>query len=144
MIKINSQEDLDILLNIVDWNDAFIREWYMLSPSYIEPESRGTVAADFLPIMYVLICTSELNCPCLELIFVEVDQIYFANGCDLNPIARFHKDKILFSFYEIENTDIQFTSLYYRILDKDSWGSKQRYGIRNVFDESGSLLIENL
>lgn len=144
MIKINSQKDLEILLSLPNWEEAFIREWYLLSPSYIDPDNQGTVAPDSAPMMYVLICTSELNCPGIELLFIEVEQIYFAGVCALNPRARFRNDHVLFSFYGEGVSDIQSASLYYRILGKDCWGWNVRYGIKNIFDEGGFLITENL
>ena len=144
MIKINSQEDLDTLLVLPNWEEAFLREWYLLSPGYINPYNQEIIASDSAPMMLMLICTSDFTCPCIELFFEEVEEIYLSCRNDLNPVASFQNERISFSFHGDEAPDIQSKFLYYRILEKDYWGWKVRYGKKNVFDSSGFLISENL
>jgi hypothetical protein len=142
MIKINSQEELDIFLAIPNWEESFIREWYLLSPSYILPNNEATIAPDGGVIMRILICTTEPECPGVELFFEDVEEIYLSCRTDLNPVGNFRNDGISFSFHGAEAPDISCKSLYYRILDKSCWGWKIQYGRENVFDKSG-FLIDN-
>lgn len=144
MIKINSQKDLDTLLAIPHWEDAFLREWYLLSPSYIHPYSQATIAPDAAPIMRILICTSELICPGIELFFEEVEEVYLSSRSDLKPVGNFRDDGVSFSFYGIDNPSIRAQALYYQILENNCWGWKIQYGRENVFDESGFLIFKDL
>lgn len=144
MLKINSQQDLDTLLTLINWEEAFLREWYLLSPGYINPYNQEIIAPDSAPMMLMLICTSNLTCPGIELFFEEVDEIYFSCRTDLNPVASFQNYRISFSFHGNEDPDIQSKFLYYRILTKDSWGWKVRYGKENIIDSSGFLIFDNI
>ena len=80
MIKIDSQKDLDNLLLFPNWEDSFVREWYLLSPSYIHLNKQAIVSPDAAPIMRVLICTPEIKCPGIELFFEEVEEVYFSSN----------------------------------------------------------------
>lgn len=142
MIKINSQLDLNLLFELPYWEDAFVREWYLLSPSYID--NQKTIAPDCAPSMFVLICTYDLTYPCIELFFEEVEKISFSCNCDLHPVATFKNNQISFSFSESEISDIQSKYLHYRILDQSSLGWKTRYGNNNIFDSGGFLVSEKI
>lgn len=144
MIKITSQKDLDTFLAMPNWEDAFIREWYLLSPTYICPYNQATVAPDAAPMVRVLICTSEITYPGIELFFEEVEEIYLSCRSDLNPVGNFRYENIAFSFHGTDTPGIQAKALYYRILGKDCWGWKIQYGVENVFDESGFLKFNDL
>lgn len=144
MIKIKSQQDLETLLTLPTWEEAFLREWYLLSPGYINPINQEVIASDSPPMMLMLICTQQPSCPCIELLFEGVEEIYFSCRNDLNPIASFHNGYILFSFHEGDVPDIQSRCLYYQILETDCWGWQVRYGIKNLFDQGGFLNLEKL
>ena len=138
MIKINSQYDFDTFLNLPYWEDAFLREWYLLSPSYILPKDLVTVASDSAPSMFILICTTDPAYPCIELFFENVEEIHLSCRGDLNPTARFQNNGVSFSFRGEETSDIVAQFIYYRILDEDYLGWKVRYG-KIFFDPSGFL-----
>lgn len=140
MIKITSQQDLDAFLAIPNWDEAFVREWYLLSPTYIHPEDQAIVALDSPPTMRVLICIPDFTCPGVELFFEEVEEIYLSCRSDLRPAATFRNNSISFSFYGNNAPETQSKSLYYQILEKDCWDWKVRYGIENIFDQSGFLI----
>ncbi|HRD56200.1 MAG TPA: hypothetical protein PLC42_07380 [Parachlamydiaceae bacterium] len=144
MIKISSQQEADKLLSLPDWEDAFLRECYLLSPSYIDPNIETTIAPDGVPVMYMLICTLDFNYPAIELFFEEIEDVSFSCRTEINPVINFRQDYISFSFYEKKYADLRCKSLYYNILDQDVLGYKTRYGKKNIFDESGFLIFENL
>ncbi len=144
MIKINSQKELDAFLAIPNWEEAFIREWYLLSPSYVCPYNQAVIAPDAAPIMRILVCTSEISCPGIELFFVDIEEIYLSCRNDLNPIGSFRSDCISFSFHDIDAPDIVSKFLYYRLLDNDCWNWKIQYGKENVFDKKGFLIFNDL
>jgi hypothetical protein len=68
--------------------------------------------------MLILICTTDITCPCIELFFEDVQEMYFSSRCGLNPTATFLNDRISFSFQGGETSDMQSKFLYYRILEK--------------------------
>ena len=39
--KIETQKELDQLIGSIDWHEAFIREFYSVSPSYVVEEQRS-------------------------------------------------------------------------------------------------------
>lgn len=143
MIKINSQQEINVLLALPDWEDAFLRECYLLSPSYIDTNA-NTVAPNANPVMYMLICTLDPKYPAIELFFEDVEDLYFSSRTEINPVVNFQQNHILFSYYEKKSADIKCKSLYYRFLDQQILGHKIHYGKKNIFDEGGFLIFENL
>jgi hypothetical protein len=144
MIKINSQNDLDRLLAEPYWEDAFLREFYLLSPSYIDPIDSNWIAPDAAPMMLMLICFVENICPGIELLFKDVEDIYFSCRTDLNPKARFNEEIISFYFFGEHFPDIRCKEMYYQFLSQECWNWKVRYGKKNYFDVSGYLDCSDL
>lgn len=95
------------------------------------------MAPDAAPTVHILICTSELLCPGIELVFEEIEEIYLSCRSDLNPVGSFQNDNISFSFHGVDFPGIQSKALYYRILETDCWGSNIQYGVGNASDEWG-------
>ncbi len=60
MKKINSHADLNFL-KVADLTDAFIRECYLVNPSYISDEFHTIIAPNSLPTIKILICTPDAN-----------------------------------------------------------------------------------
>lgn len=138
MKKISSQNEINDLIKNINWEEAFLREWYLISPSYCL-DDQSIVASNAVPSMKILICTPELVCPGIELTFEDVENVFFASQIDLNPLAVFQKDCISFSFNGDRYPYIIAKSLYYKFLTTDCWGWKTRYGMENLYDESGFL-----
>ncbi len=144
MLKINSQADLDNFISIPDWADAFVRECYLLSPSYVHNKSRSLVAADALPAMKVLICTQDINCPGIEFIFTEIINFNFSFCFDLEPKGIYENGTILLSLQGNDYDFIRCKSMHYRMLDQECWGFKIKYGTEMLYDEAGFLDIKNM
>lgn len=142
MKKITSQNDLDEMLSIPYWEDSIIKEMIVVSPSYIT-ETRGTVAPNSAPALKILIFTPEYSCPCLELLFVELVDMYCFFRGDLNPIGKFEKNGIFLYLNGEAFIPIQAEELYYTIHTPDYWGWKNHYSNQTIFDKAG-FLIENL
>lgn len=139
MKKIDSQEDLDVFVSIPDWADAFVRECYILSPSYIYSISTGVFAPDALPTLKVLICTQDIECPGIELMFVEIENIVLIFNCDMCPNGKYHNNHLDFSFSQATGSAFRCKEMYYRILDQKCWDTTIRYGKENFYTEEGFL-----
>ena len=126
--KINSQEDLDIFISHFYWQDAFVREIYAISPSYINDQDRSMFAPDALPNMKILICSQSSECPGVEMLFNEIEAISLPFGTEINPSGSFNNDFIEFSFTEIVLSHIRCKQIYYKTLDQACWGDKLFYG----------------
>lgn len=137
MKKISSQEDLEELLSLEIWQDAFIREMYMLSPSY--STNGNIIAYGAVPILLIFIQSPNSS---MELIFHEVEACSFFFRSDLIPGGRFYASYISFSFSEESEEDINAKYLFYKILDENSHGKILKYGIKDYFDESGFRINE--
>jgi hypothetical protein len=130
--KITSQQCLERLMACVDWSHSFVREVYLISPSYIvrDGNSRGwTAQADALPSVRLLITSPSESCPAVELLFTEVDEfgIWFGAG-ELSPSAKWTEAGIAWSFHTQLGSTIRAGSLCYRLLDESAWGNDLRYG----------------
>lgn len=141
-IAIENQEDLDKFLEIIDWHDSFIREIYCVSPSYIvEDPDLGTVAADALPGVKLLICTPYPETPGVEFFFEEVDAINVPFSFDLEPVGKIDSWGVkLYLDGKGGHYSISAQKLTCKILDKSCWGWDVNYGLESYFDESGFKL----
>ncbi len=137
MKKIYSQEDLDAFISSLDWTDAFIRECYLLSPTYISPEDSGMIAANAAPMIKMLICTQDPKFAGVELILCDVDDLSLSFSCDLEPFGDYQDDFVSISFSGVVTDITRCKEFYYKILDQNCWGHKIRYGSDEIFDEGG-------
>jgi hypothetical protein len=122
MRKVNSQDDIDIIVSTPDWDDAFIRESYILSPTNVADQ--GIVAYEVPPTIKMLICTPNSRCPGIELIFVDVEHIYLSFRSDLETNGKYKNGYIDFSFTKSNPTEIRCREMYYNFLDQSCWGKK--------------------
>lgn len=139
MKKINSQEDFDQFVSIPDWADAFVRECYLLSPSFINTENQGLFAPNYPPTMKVLICIQDIDYPGIELLFVEVEDIILPFNRELDPFGKCYKNYLEFSFIERESYVFRCKEIHYKMLDQACWGKKIRYGNESFYTEEGFL-----
>jgi hypothetical protein len=133
--RIQNQEELDQLVERIDWEHSFIRELYALSPSYLEDD--GEVAPDALPGLKILITGFDSEMPGIELFFEKVKEISVDFGIDYEPFGIIDKRGIQFFLTQNRNAAIIAESLTVNILDRSCWGWKTTYGKKNFFDESG-------
>jgi len=129
------------VLGDVDWSHSFIREISLVSPSYILSEGRTTVAPDCLPSARVFISSSSVDTPGLELLFIEVDNFSVWFDGDLNPEISVSDDIAKFKFNRLMSAPTTCRSLYYRLLDNNTWGKDLRYGLEDIYDTGGELTI---
>jgi hypothetical protein len=130
--KIETQKELDQIIESIDWVHSFIREVYALSPSYREDE--WEVNPDSLPSLKILIISMANDLPGIELFFSEVEEISISFDIYFNPSGIIDKDGIQFFFTSNKNKLIQAKSLTVNIYDKSCWGWDTIYGKENFFD----------
>lgn len=137
-IDILSQAQLEELIKNFDWAHAFVREVYVLTPSYVEPESLGVVAPDSKASMKLTIFFQDEEFPGLELIFEEVQEIKVSFQVGLNPVGMLERGVgVKMNLNGSQYEAIEAKKLSYSYLDKSSWGWKTKYGMYNLFDKSG-------
>jgi hypothetical protein len=137
------QSQLDDLLYKLDWSHAFIREVFILSPSYVTGEELTVVAPDAKPTIKLMISCQDKIYPGIELVLEEVEDIYLSFQTDLEPIGTVNErdGSVRLRLYEQESTCFQAKSLSYALLDERSWGWKVRYGTDKLFDKGGVSIM---
>ena len=128
------------LLRAMNWEDSFIREISVVSPSYILPDI-SVVAPNCLPSVRVFISSQSAEIPGIELLFVEVEELSVHFTDDLTPNVSVINGKIIWKFCDSLEAPIMSKSLYYRFLRDDTWGKGLRYGWEEVFDIGGELSL---
>jgi hypothetical protein len=135
---IQSQDQLEQLLKMFDWTDAFVREVHIVSPSYVNKvDSLGIMAADSSPTMRLLVTFPDEASPGLELTFEEVETVELVFRMDLNPIGNVERDgrvSLCLCLYDerklagLAPPVIRAKTLRYTLLDQECWGPQPRYG----------------
>lgn len=143
MKKISSQKDIDDLLAFPIWEDAFIREWYLLSPTYV-CEDQSIVAPYALPSMKMIVCSSDSTFPGLELFFEDLKGLSCFFDLELDPEASYSECIIWFYINGMKFPPLEAKNLYYKVLSEDSWGWKTSCGRENFFDQGGFIYHEKL
>jgi hypothetical protein len=120
-ISITSQNDLDVLLDLLRNNETFVREAYYQSNSYltedaiIAPESMGNLS------LVILGADSEFYGA--HVIFETVSAFSFFLKYDLTPLGKYTSSEI--EIYLIENMGlIRAKSLRYVIFDEPFIGDE--------------------
>src|SRR5690606_2348265 len=131
---------LNELCQLPHWEDAFIKEWYAFSPSFVTSK-KEVVEASANPTMLIHIFSPEVEDQSLEMVFQSVEYISVFFNTDFEPHGRFQHDRIFFSFSGVED-DIQAKFLYYRILEQNEWGQKFRYGSKDFLEKNGPKIFE--
>jgi hypothetical protein len=131
---------MDDFIATIDWEEAFIREMYVQSRSYVIAEPRGVFAAESAAAAIVLITSPNPVCPGVELLFEEVVDVSLPIGVDLMPRGRIDSRHVSFCFNADQSlTGIRAAYLSYRLVDQLYWGPKVSHGARSLFDAHGDL-----
>jgi hypothetical protein len=136
-IPITSQIEADELISRIDWEDAFVREAYLVSPSYIDPTDGGTVAADSLPSCKILIHFPGDNHGALEFLMIGVEAIGIWFDGPLKPAIAVGSDGVEFALSTSAATKIKAKELRYLLQGKETWGHDVHYGKEGMFDLGG-------
>jgi hypothetical protein len=125
---LSSRSAIDEFLRRVDWAHAFIREAYLLSPSYIRTEDMGTVAPDALPTIVILITIPDECTPGVEIVFEKVKEVCLWFEGELDPQVNLRHDVIEWRFNKtIDKSLLCAASARVRFHDRTSWGNNKRY-----------------
>jgi hypothetical protein len=134
--NVSTQEILESLLGSIQWGHAFIKEIYALSRSYKPSTGIGTMNADALSNMYVLVLTDDKKNPGVEFKFSKVEdlRVSFTTDLTLKGIViheRSGNTRIEFSF----GSDLWFRAreMSFCIMDQSIWGDHSIY--RTNFNE---------
>lgn len=136
-MKILNQQDLDSCLGSIDWHHAFVRELYVVSPSYYLKKLGATVAPDGKPDVFVLICTGDPTCHYVEIVLMEVDTLNLSFDQDLEPTGRFIEGKFELNFSKNKSVLLSAEFVEFNKLEELEDGYELRYGISNPFKQSG-------
>ncbi len=128
------------LIYVIGDSHSFIRECYILSPSYIESQGLGTVAPDCLPCGKVLVSIPSEECPGVELLFGEISEFNIFFDGDFEPKINFVDRKIETSF-GLDFNPIVSKTLFYRLLDTETFGNTLRYGKNDINNEYDHLIF---
>lgn len=129
MISIVTQHELDSLLSTIDWEDAFIKEVHLSSPTYVL--DRGIVAHDAYPNANIVICAPNMKG--LEFLFTEIENLKLVFAADLSPRGRLFKtfwnsrSYWEFSFHD-GDTVMRVKQLAYRFLEDACCTKKTPHG----------------
>ena len=140
-IPLNRQVEADELLCRIDWEDAFIREAYLVSPSYIDPTDGGTVAADSLPSCKLLIHCQGNDHGALEFLIIDIEDLSMWFGGALKPAIAVDSDGIEFTLNTSTGTKIRAKEMRYLFHGKETWGNDPQYGKEGFYDSGGFLVI---
>lgn len=133
-ILIESQDDFASLSASVSWEDAFIKESFALTPSYLTEDS--IVAPDAKLWVKVLICTPESEYMGIEFLFEEVEEFYLPSAMDLEPEVSLCSSFTDFKFLSSDSKCIRAKRILYRFRGEEYF----TYGTKvcgNYFDEGG-------
>lgn len=128
---------IDVLLSEIKWHHAFIRELYLISPSYYLLEEKITIAPYSLPDVSILIYTGDSSCRYIELILKETKQFYLPCFIDIMPSVKFNKDDVEIKFSENDIQKSIVKDIILKLLRDDEGGHNLRYGYKNPFQKSG-------
>jgi hypothetical protein len=124
--EILSQSMIDEVLTSIDWEHAYFREIYVLSPSYMLKDS-SQVNPDALVNIGLLILTFDPDHPALEFRLKEVSMINISFNTDIRPKSLVLRDCIELHFDE--TAMVRAKSIDFRIIDKEeAYGDRVRYG----------------
>lgn len=129
MRQIETQGDLNELLASFSWEDAFIREAHVLSPSYVRDRitAVSVVAPDSAPGLRVLVCAPDRRTPALELLFDGVEDVVLPFRVDLEPRGVVLRGRVEFSFSPTARAIIA-QSVRCEAVGIEAWEERLRYG----------------
>ena len=128
----------DNIFNNYDWSHAFIREAYLVSPSYITENNH--IAPDYKPTIKIIFNLPSAKYKILEFIFFNVEKFSVDFTQEIEPKIVTHNNKI--SLYSDNFEIIKCSKYKFQILDESYLGYNLKYGWENIFDEGGCIISE--
>jgi hypothetical protein len=143
---LKDQADASELIGRFAWSCGFVREMYLVSPSYVMADSGATVNADALPSLKTLIATADETTPGVELLFVRLISLEIWFGGDLAPSVTIKPNRVEWRFHQSGPSPRTVVSelLYYRWLDRSCWGKELHYGWQQFYTDNGTVQLVDL
>ncbi len=135
---IQSQSDLDELIQSFMWHDSFIRESHVASPSY--RVAGGTANAQLPACVRVLIASGYEDQPALELLFEKTSEFNLPLNSDLEPSGEYRDWKCYWSFDD-GLSDTRCEQLRYRFIDNSAVEFGVFYALNEVFDQNCNPIL---
>lgn len=136
---IENQNQLNDLCQSINWDEAFIRETYMVSPTYHTGDG-SLVAFGSTPDIRILVITPhDKNNAGIEFILHSVHEIMldFEVEFHLSGKVNFHNTNIELGFNEVRTKGVRAERAFYILHNTEINGWKLRYGLENPFSETG-------
>lgn len=128
---IETQEDLNNLLASTDWEGAFVREAYVLSPSYLTKIDENTVAPDAEPDLWLLVILPEnKNAKGIEFNFRRMSMLNLDYRSPLSLWGKVssYNHSVEFGFQK-QIVCISAEECFFKFLSiEESTGASHRYG----------------
>lgn len=137
MKLLQTQDQLNELIDSFSDEHCFVRECHLISPSYIKGESLATVAADSLPGVRILISCPSRESSGLELVLYDLEYFRMDFGLPFVMQGRVVPDKVQLSFSRSEDSLIVGKLCYYKVLGIDSLGAELKFGYESIYDDGG-------
>lgn len=115
-----------------DWEDAFIKEMSIVSPTYVLSD-QSIVNHEALPCLRVFVSSPSIDSFDLEFLFVEIENLSAKFTQDLKPSIHFTFNRVEFSF-NASSTPLRCRKAYYRKIQRENWGNQLLYSKLNPFD----------
>jgi hypothetical protein len=133
--SIKTQEEMDELLNSINWDHCFIREIYTASPSYITKEKKATVNAETPPDFSLFLLTMDNTHPGVEFLFRRTKEIGMSFICDLSlkgivEVSKGGGKSILFNLDS--RNYIRADEVEYQLHGPEILGNRILFGWRSI------------
>ena len=140
-ICIENQAQAEELLRGFCWEDGFVRELRLVSPSYVTTETRSAVAWGACPTAKALLTSQGAGTPAVELLFVDIENFGVWFGGDLDPAVSIEEGCVEWRFHRHSPSVVRCSCLRYAWLDPACLGHTLRYGSEHFYDIGGSLVV---
>jgi hypothetical protein len=137
---VKTQAQLDWMLSTFNWEDSFIREAHVASPSYIDSKG-GTTCPDCLPAARIIVVDRHSPHQAIEILFVETECVELSAGVYLNPIGHYSEREIVWKFSKHDQSGFRCRTMAYRYLGEQAGNPRLHYENTEIFSAQGDLLI---
>lgn len=137
MNKLSTQAQLEDLISRYDDEHCFIREAHIISPTYIQKDTKATIAPESRFGLRVFICSPDEELPGLEFVFFEVEQFRVESCQPFRLWGNLSGSSITMGFLRDERPSVVAGICLFKEMGVDCWGAVLKYGYENLFDEGG-------
>lgn len=113
--ELKSTEEINALINKINWEDSFVKESHLFSPCFLIPE--GIAAAESKPSLRMAICLPENKDKIIEFHFYELEDFTFITNSEICPSITIRHNDAEFKFCEQSRTYIRCKTIYFKLLE---------------------------